>query len=1053
MSVEIASAYIAILPSFAGLQQNLSRGFAGAGKRIGNEIADDMKKADFEGAGKRAGQQFSDGADSEMDSGGERSGGSFLDGLGGKGMAGLAGIAAAAGAAFVGAFTEAMDVTKARALTQAQLGVDPKTAELLGQQAGDLYSRGYGESLSAANAAITTVASSLPDLFGDDLTAITGQVLSFSQAFGVDTADAVQSVNTLLYSGLAKDAPAALDLLTASAQQVPEALRGNVLDAADEYGQFFNTLGFSGEEAFGALVKGAEKGEFGIDKTGDAIKEFTILATSGDKAVTDAFGSIGLDATAMSDSILAGGDTAKVAFGQIIDGILGIEDPTAQAQAALALFGTPLEDMNVAEIPQFLEGLDQMDGGLQGVEGAAAAMDTALGSTTSSVELMWRGVKTKVVDFFVDEVLPAIADVTAWLGEHLAPVVEKVGIWFKEKLVPFLQLAWEWFEVNLLPALVRFGEFVGTTFGNIMTVVDGIIDFLTGVFSGDWEAAWEGIKQIFSGFWDQIKNLAGLAWDQIVALVQGIGPTIGEILLSFGDQIIQWGGDLLTWLWDGMQAVWANVVDWFASLPGWAWEQISAFTGWLVDRGAEFLGWIWDGIKAKGIEVFAWFAALPAAAWAGVVALAGTVTQYGVDFITWIKDGIVSGAQGIWDFITSIPGRIAELVKGIGSFLSAIGGKIVDWIVEGVKGAANAVVDAIAGLFGGITFTDNGELSAANGYIAAVGLGAGGGVIPGYAPGVDNVPAVLSPGEGVMVPEFVRAVGPGWVYAMNRAARAGRSVDAARILGTEMFADGGIAGRMRDIGAGFGSWMGKGIKNGDQDTWLDQLSKRTFGTLAGKGGPAFSPISAGNYDLGGGVEQWRGLALQALAATGENAGNINALLYQMQTESGGNPNAINLWDINAQRGYPSMGLLQVIRPTFVSALSGTPFANLIPRGQTDPWANIIASILYARGRYGSLQNAYRGVAYKNGGIVPGNVAWGIDSVPAMLTPGEGVFTPPQTQAILAHAEALEAGYSGQQQINIYLDNSDPLQVAVAGMIQDGLDREGSNMRVMAAQRP
>lgn len=59
-----------------------------------------------------------------------------------------------------------------------------------------------------------------------------------------------------------------------------------------------------------------------------------------------------------------------------------------------------------------------------------------------------------------------------------------------------------------------------------------------------------------------------------------------------------------------------------------------------------------------------------------------------------------------------------------------------------------------------------------------------GGVIPGYAPRVDDVPAVLSRGEGVMVPEFVRAVGPSMINDWNAKARAGKA----------LFANGGIVG-------------------------------------------------------------------------------------------------------------------------------------------------------------------------------------------------------------------------------------------------------------------
>ena len=52
---------------------------------------------------------------------------------------------------------------------------------------------------------------------------------------------------------------------------------------------------------------------------------------------------------------------------------------------------------------------------------------------------------------------------------------------------------------------------------------------------------------------------------------------------------------------------------------------------------------------------------------------------------------------------------------------------------------------------------------------------------------------------------------------------------------------------------------------------------------------------------------------KALKMTGQfSKSNLDLLLYQMQTESGGNPKAINKWDINAIKGTPSKGLMQVI---------------------------------------------------------------------------------------------------------------------------------------------
>ncbi|WP_214320845.1 WXG100 family type VII secretion target [Nonomuraea sediminis] len=65
-------------------------------------------------------------------------------------------------------------------------------------------------------------------------------------------------------------------------------------------------------------------------------------------------------------------------------------------------------------------------------------------------------------------------------------------------------------------------------------------------------------------------------------------------------------------------------------------------------------------------------------------------------------------------------------------------------------------------------------------------------------------------------------------------------------------------------------------------------------------------------------------------------------------ESGGNPSAINNWDINAQNGVPSQGLMQTIPPTFD--------ANSLPGHKQilDPVDNIIAGVLYTYKRYGDM---------------------------------------------------------------------------------------------------
>ncbi|MFI2642039.1 transglycosylase SLT domain-containing protein [Streptomyces sp. NPDC018610] len=80
-------------------------------------------------------------------------------------------------------------------------------------------------------------------------------------------------------------------------------------------------------------------------------------------------------------------------------------------------------------------------------------------------------------------------------------------------------------------------------------------------------------------------------------------------------------------------------------------------------------------------------------------------------------------------------------------------------------------------------------------------------------------------------------------------------------------------------------------------------------------------------------------------------GSYEGLHRNIMRESSGNPNAQNNWDVNAQKGIPSKGLLQVIQPTFNAYhVSGTS------QNITDPVANITAAANYAAHRYGSIDN-------------------------------------------------------------------------------------------------
>ena len=328
-----------------------------------------------------------------------------------------AGLAAgfAVGTAFVNSFQSALNLEKASDKLAAQLGLTEQQSERAGEIAGNLYAGAWGDSIEQVNQAVGAVLSSVPGI-GDqpqaEIESLTASVLDLATAFEVDVDRAAQVVGQTVSSGLAGDAVEATDLIVSSLQKVPAALREDVLDAVSEYSDEFANVGIVGEEAFGILVANAEKGAFGIDKAGDAIKEFGIRATDGSKASTAAFESLGLDAEKFTRDIASGGDAAEGAFQTVVAELASIEDPALKAQTAIALFGTPLEDLGTEGIPAFLDSLAQGSAALGDDAGAAAEFgDTLNDNAATRIESFKRTLEQGIVSFIGDQVIPALSGI------------------------------------------------------------------------------------------------------------------------------------------------------------------------------------------------------------------------------------------------------------------------------------------------------------------------------------------------------------------------------------------------------------------------------------------------------------------------------------------------------------------------------------------------------------------------------------------------------------------------------------------------------------------
>lgn len=297
--------------------------------------------------------------------------------------AGLVMTAASAGAGYLGARLMAPQIqTQEHAsVIAAQNGEGAASGGRYSRIIQDINAAGVSRDLARISEAVAGIRSTLGALgeVGDDeLTRISRKALDLQTALGGDMTEQIQMAAIMMKNGLARSSDEAFDLITSGMQRVSTRMRGEMPEILHEYSTHFRNMGFTGAETMSLLVSMAQQGKFALDKTGDAIKEFSIRGSDMSKNSVSAYKAIGLDAAVMSSAIATGGESARKAMEKTAKGLLSIQDPATRANAAISLFGTPIEDLSIDQIPAFLSALANVSNRLGDTRGSADRLGDTL---------------------------------------------------------------------------------------------------------------------------------------------------------------------------------------------------------------------------------------------------------------------------------------------------------------------------------------------------------------------------------------------------------------------------------------------------------------------------------------------------------------------------------------------------------------------------------------------------------------------------------------------------------------------------------------------------
>lgn len=203
---------------------------------------------------------------------------------------------------------------------------------------------------------------------------------------------------------------------------------------------------------------------------------------------------------------------------------------------------------------------------------------------------VWTEHLKPLLDEFLDFVGTLITSVLSIYNKAIAPVVN----WLVSILGPIVS--------SVLGKIIKtVGNVISNIIDavkNIISALKGVVLFITGVFTGDWKKAWQGVKKIFKGVWDALVDIAKTPINLIIGLINGLTGAVE---------------DAVNWIIDGINELSFTTPDW---LPGDLGGQTFGFDlsqidipeipklaqGAVIPPNSEFLAVLGDQKRGTNIE-------------------------------------------------------------------------------------------------------------------------------------------------------------------------------------------------------------------------------------------------------------------------------------------------------------------------------------------------------------------------------------------------------------------------------------------------------------------
>lgn len=393
-------------------------------------------------------------------------------------------------------------------------------------------------------------------------------------------------------------------------------------------------------------------------------------------------------------------ETASPWLKKIIDWIASM-DPTTLAGIVEGIGGVALAFSGMNMLSEIL-------GSLQGIAGVLAAADgwvgiaiVAIGALVAGFIYLWNtsegfrqfvtGVGQSIMDvwnavatWWTDRVLPA----WNYLWDNIQMYWERVGKPVFDTLMGF----WDGFSEHwttiwngICEAWNAFWGIMGNILSYGLTNLGAVIKIMTGIMTGDWSLAWQGVKELFSNIWVEITSNARIAWDGLCGLARAFRGTVAGIFEGFLHLIPDPVRQGLIALGQHFAQGTVNVVNHLNEMNVRVANLMVQLGRGIAEHANNAVNWMTQAFQGGvGMAATAWNAIVNAVA--NVVRTIGPqVRQFGTEAVNLFVSAFHAGVGLAANAAHAVVNAAVNVFRNVGNVLYQAGVNLIQGFINGIK--------------------------------------------------------------------------------------------------------------------------------------------------------------------------------------------------------------------------------------------------------------------------------------------------------------------------------------------------------------------------------